>query len=106
MIVIPSYKKFKKSDIQLDVIGNPYIPLPENIQERMEDNFSEEQIKEKFVLAHAEAFGLGYLNIIVGYHGLRVLATDIRTWNVVMVKKWHRLIIAIYDLLEVDYVEL
>ena len=106
MIIIPPYEKFKKSDIHLDAIGNPIILFPEYLSERLSFNYSEEQIKEKFVLAHAQAFELGYLNIAISFYGLRILATDIRTWNVVMVKKWHRLIIAIYDLLEVDYVEL
>ena len=94
MIVIPPYKKFKKSDIELNCNGYPLF------------NFPTQTITP--ILIEGINFltkGFGFPDPIISIDRICIV-DDIRTWNVVKVKKFRQLTIAIYDLLEVDYVEL
>ena len=95
MIIVPGYKKFKKSDIDM-AIGQPFpiIAYPRC-------DLNDELIKK----ISDTTYNMGFLYPQITIDHLTVF-DDVRKWNVVMVKKWHRLIIAIYDLLEVDYLEL
>ena len=99
MITIPPYKRFKKSDIKLGYNDKPIIDC------FYSDNGFISSEKEKDIIYISAAFGFEFDQLTNEFKVVR-FNEDIRTWNVVKTKKFRQLTIAIYDLLEVDYVEL